>query len=64
MFAQIVAHAFSRLGLGQRGTNPHPRQPVPMLLYRAEKMFVSDEWTYGPKWDGFREGTAERPDLP
>src|SRR5579864_5672178 len=54
MFEQTVARVLSRLGLDQRGTDPHPRQPSPMLLQRADKMFASPDWVYEPKWDGFR----------
>ena len=41
MFTQIVARDLSRLGLDQRGTDPHPRQPVPMLLQKADIMSLS-----------------------
>jgi bifunctional non-homologous end joining protein LigD len=54
MFEQTVTHALSRLSLDQRGADPHPRQPAPMLLRRADKMFASPDWVYEPKWDGFR----------
>ena len=54
MFEQTVARALSRLGLDQRGADPHPHQPTPMLLQRADKMFASPDWVYEPKWDGFR----------
>jgi bifunctional non-homologous end joining protein LigD len=54
MLEQTVTRALSRLGLDQRGTDPHPRQPAPMLLQRADKMFTSPDWVYEPKWDGFR----------
>jgi bifunctional non-homologous end joining protein LigD len=49
-----VTRALSRLGLGQRGADPHPRQPAPMLLQRADKIFASPDWLFEPKWDGFR----------
>src|SRR5579864_6808486 len=54
MFEQTISRALSRLGLDQRGTDPHPRQPAPMLLQRADKMFASPDWLYEPKLDGFR----------
>ncbi len=54
MFAQTVTRALSRLGLDQRGMNPHPRQPAPMLLQKADAMLSSPDWTYEPKWDRFR----------
>jgi bifunctional non-homologous end joining protein LigD len=54
MFEQTVTRALSRLGLDQRGTDAHPRQPAPMLLQRADNMFASPDWVYEPKWDGFR----------
>ena len=54
MFAQTVIRALSRLGLDQRGSDPHPRQPAPMLLQKADAMFASADWTYEPKCDGFR----------
>lgn len=54
MFRQTVAHALSRLGLDQRGADPLPRQPAPMLLQKADAMFSCPDWTYEPKWDGFR----------
>jgi bifunctional non-homologous end joining protein LigD len=54
MFAQTVTRALSRLGLDRRGTDPHPRQPAPMLLQKADAMLSSADWTYEPKWDGFR----------
>ena len=54
MFAQTVTRSLSRLGLDQRGSDPHPRQPTPMLLQKADALFSSPDWTYEPKWDGFR----------
>jgi len=35
-------------------TSPEGRQPAPMLLQKADALFPSPEWTYEPKWDGFR----------
>lgn len=54
MFAPTVTRALSGLGLDQRGTDPHPRQPAPMLLQRADNVFASPDWVYEAKWDGFR----------
>ncbi len=54
MFTQTVTRALSRHGLEQRGTDPHPRQPAPMLLQKADALFPSPDWSYEPKWDGFR----------
>jgi bifunctional non-homologous end joining protein LigD len=54
MFTQTLSRALSRLGLDQRGSDPHPRQPMPMLLQKADDLFLSPDWTYEPKWDGFR----------
>lgn len=54
MFDQTVARSLFPLGLRQRGPDPYPRQPAPMLLGRADKMFASSDWVYEPKWDGFR----------
>lgn len=54
MFTQTVTRALSRLGLDERGIDRYPRQPAPMLLRKADKMLSSPDWTYEPKWDGFR----------
>lgn len=54
MFTQTITRALSRLGLDQRGADPHPRQPGPMLLQKADAIFSSPDWNYEPKWDGFR----------
>ncbi len=54
MCALTVTRALSRLGLDQRGTDPHPRQPAPMLPQKAADMFSSANRTYEPKWDSFR----------
>lgn len=54
MFAETIIRALSGLGLDRRGTDPHPRQPLPMLLFKADSLCSSDAWTYEPKWDGFR----------
>ena len=54
MLAEMITRALSRLGLDRRGTDPHPRPPVQMLLSKADSLFSSDAWTYEPKWDGFR----------
>lgn len=50
MFEQTVSRALSRLSLAQRGDDPHPRQPTPMLLQKADAMFSSPDWAYEPKW--------------
>jgi bifunctional non-homologous end joining protein LigD len=55
-----VTHALSRLGLDQSGSDPYPRRPVPMLLHKADVMFSAPDWTYEPKWDGFRVMAAAR----
>jgi hypothetical protein len=39
---------------GPRGGDPHPRQPTPTFRQKAEAMFPSPDWTYGPKWDRLR----------
>jgi ATP-dependent DNA ligase len=57
-FTQTVAVALSRLDLEQRGIDPHPRQPAPMLFQSADAMFSASDWTYGPKWDGVRVLTS------
>jgi hypothetical protein len=41
MFTQTITRALSRLGLDQRGSDPHPRQPAPMLLQKADAMFLA-----------------------
>ena len=46
MFALTVARALSRLSLDQPGTDPHPREPAPMLLQKADAMLSSPDWTY------------------
>jgi hypothetical protein len=40
MFTQTVARALSRRVLDQRGTDPHPRQPAPMLLLQGVMKMV------------------------
>ncbi len=54
MFTDGAARGLCRFGLDQRGVDPHPRQPAPMLLQEVEAMFPSADWTYKSKWDGFR----------
>ncbi len=54
VFTQNVIRALSRLGLDQRGADPHPRQPLPMLLQKADNLYAASDWIYEPKWDGFR----------
>jgi len=43
MFTQTVSRALPRLGLDQRGSDPHPRQPSPTLLQEAGVVFVPNE---------------------
>jgi hypothetical protein len=54
MFTQTVIRALSRLGLGQRGADPHPRQPAPTLLQRVDISDAASDWTYEPKCDAIR----------
>jgi bifunctional non-homologous end joining protein LigD len=54
MLTQTVIGALSRLGLNQRGAEPLPRKPAPMLLQKADILYAASDWTYEPKWDGFR----------
>jgi bifunctional non-homologous end joining protein LigD len=54
MWAHLVTRTLARLGLDQRGDAPFPRRPAPMLLQTAPAIFSSPEWSYEPKWDGFR----------
>ena len=54
MFTAIVNAALSRLGLDPRGTAPFPRSTAPMLMHKADRLVSSPDWTYEPKWDGFR----------
>jgi bifunctional non-homologous end joining protein LigD len=60
MLAKTVARALARHGLAERGSDPFPGQPAPMLLHTAEKLLLSPDWTYEPKWDGFRVLAAVR----
>ena len=54
MFTAIVNEALFRLGLNPRGTAPFPRSMAPMLMHKADRLVSSPDWTYEPKWDGFR----------
>ena len=54
MFTATVNGALSRLGLDPRGTAPFPRSTAPMLMHKADRLVSSPDWTYEPKWDGFR----------
>jgi bifunctional non-homologous end joining protein LigD len=54
MLAKTVTRSLSRLGLDRPGEVPFPRQPAPMLLQKTDTLFPSPDWTYEPKWDGFR----------
>ena len=60
LYATTVTRALSRLNLDQRGEASFPRQPAPMLLQKADALFSSPDWTYEPKWDGFRVLAAIR----
>jgi bifunctional non-homologous end joining protein LigD len=54
MFTATVNGVVSRLNLDPRGTAPFPRSTAPMLVHKASRLVSSPEWTYEPKWDGFR----------
>ena len=54
MFTATFNGALSRLGLDPRGTAPFPRSTAPMLMHKASRLVSSPDWTYEPKWDGFR----------
>jgi bifunctional non-homologous end joining protein LigD len=60
MFAKTVANALARHGLEVRGADPFPRQLAPMLMHSADAMVSSPDFTYEPKWDGFRVLAAVR----
>src|SRR6516164_5455933 len=54
MLAATVNEVLSRLGLDPRGTAPFPRSTASMLMHKADRLVSSPDWTYEPKWDGFR----------
>ena len=54
MFTATVNGTLSRLGLDPRGNAPFPRSTAPMLMHKADRLVSSPDWTYEPKWDGFR----------
>jgi ATP-dependent DNA ligase len=54
LFSRAVEDALTRFQLHERGDARLARQPAPMLLGRAEELFADPDWTYEPKWDGFR----------
>ncbi len=54
MFTATVTRALSGLGFDPRGTAPFPRSITPMLMHKADRLMSSPDWTYEPKWDGFR----------
>src|SRR6516165_10381940 len=54
MFTATVTRALSSLSLDPRGTAPFPRSTPPMLMHKADRLVSSPDWTYEPKWDGFR----------
>ena len=60
MFMATVNGALSRMGLDPRGTAPFPRSTAPMLMHKASRLVSSPDWTYEPKWDGFRVIAAAR----
>jgi bifunctional non-homologous end joining protein LigD len=60
MFAKTVANALARHGLEVRGADPFPRQLTPMLMHSANALVASPDFTYEPKWDGFRVLAAVR----
>ncbi len=51
MSTQTVTRVLSCHAVDQRGLNPYPRQPAPMLQQKADAMFSSAESTHEPKWD-------------
>jgi hypothetical protein len=52
MFNRTITRAPYRFSPGQRGMDPHPRQPTPMSLQKADIMCAS------PDWPTNRGGTA------
>ena len=54
MFTATVNGVLSRLGLNPPGTAPFPRSTAPLLMHKASRLVSSPDWTYEPKWDGFR----------
>ena len=54
LFARAVEDALTRFHVHERGDARLMRQPTPMLLSRAKELFDHPDWTYEPKWDGFR----------
>jgi ATP-dependent DNA ligase len=44
----------SHLALEPRGTSPLPKTLAPMLMHKADTLVRLPDWTYEPKWDGFR----------
>lgn len=54
LFATAVQDALARFHLHERGDARLTRQPAPMLLGRAKELLDHPDWTYEPKWDGFR----------
>jgi ATP-dependent DNA ligase len=54
LFARAVKDTLTRFQLHERGDARLVRQPAPMLLSRAKDLFDDLDWTYEPKWDGFR----------
>ena len=58
MFEQTITRALSRLGLEQRGDDPYPRQPTPMLVQRADKMLAEVEYRQRLR-DGLRHAVLK-----
>ena len=54
MFTVTVNGALSHVGLNPWGTAPFPRPTAPILMHKASRLVSSADWTYEPKWDGFR----------
>ena len=54
LFAGAVQDALTRFRPHERGDARLMRAPAPMLLGRAKELFDDPDWTYEPKWDGFR----------
>ena len=68
MFSQTLTRAFSRLGLDQRGPDPHPRQPAPAAGYKAETVGLAalsltqiGEFSYFLAGVGLKEALIGRP---
>ncbi len=60
LFAKTVQQALARHQLDQEGKAPFLRQLAPMLLHNADALTSTPDFTYEPKWDGFRVLAAVR----